>query len=348
MRRRAFTLLVLLLSLVAATGASGSAAAGPPDGAVGIRLVPPAAGRTDDPRAQLYIVDHLRPGQIITRQVELANGTTTATRLQLYAAGADVGGGQFRFADGRSQDELAGWTTVQPAELLVPARATASAAVTIRVPRDAAAGERYAVVWAELPRSVARGGGVTAVNRVGVRVYLSVGPGGAPRADFVIQSLAADRRVDGRPEVVVTVRNRGARAVDLGGALRLTDGPGGLRAGPFAARLGTTLGVGDAGRVLVPLDAAVPAGPWHATVTLRSGTVVRTATARITFPTSPGAASPPVAAASATPFSARQGATGVGAGLALLGGGAFLLLRRRRGQPIHQRPASHRRPRPSR
>jgi hypothetical protein len=48
--------------------------------------------------------------------------------------------------------------------------------VTIRVPRDAAPGERYGVVWAETRAGPDSGDGITQVNRVGIRLYLSVGP----------------------------------------------------------------------------------------------------------------------------------------------------------------------------
>jgi hypothetical protein len=84
--------------------------------------------------------------------------------------------------------------------------------------------------------------------------------------------------------VAATVHNTGGRALDLSGQLRLTNGPGGLSAGPFDAKLGTTLGVGQTEPVLVTLDRAIPAGPWDARIVLRSGLTEREATARVTFP----------------------------------------------------------------
>jgi hypothetical protein len=57
-----------------------------------------------------------------------------------------------------------------------------------------------------------------------------------------------------------------------------------------------TLGIGDAGTITVALDKRVPAGPWDARVKLRSGLLVRTARATITFPVGkapgPGSAGP--------------------------------------------------------
>jgi hypothetical protein len=325
---------VLLTALVAGVVASGTGAAlatgAVPEGSVGIRLLDAPAGRAGDPRARLYVVDHVRPGATVTRRVEAANGTGGPVRLGLYAAGAEVRHGRFRFLDGRAANELAGWTSVRPGQLVVPARGTATATVTIEVPPDASAGERYAVVWAELPRSEAAGGGVAAVNRVGVRVYLSVGPGGEPPSRFVIESVTAERAADGRPVVAVRVRNSGGRALDLGGELRLSGGPGGLRAGPFPVQLGTTLGPGQSGSVRVPLDPAVPAGPWRVGVTLRSGAARGSAGSTATFPVRPGSAAEAPARVATAAATGRTPLT-VGGVLLLLGGG-WAVLRRQVGR----------------
>ena len=107
--------------------------------------------------------------------------------------------------------------------------------MTIAVPIDAAPGERYAVVWAET-RSTPSEGGITQVNRVGIRIYLAIGAGGPPAADFTIDSLTAIRSADGRPMVVATVHNTGGRALDMSGTLELSAGPGGLSAGSVPGR----------------------------------------------------------------------------------------------------------------
>jgi hypothetical protein len=92
------------------------------------------------------------------------------------------------------------------------------------------------------------------------------------------------------------VRNTGGRALDLSGTLTLDQGPGGLRAGPYAVSIGTTLGIGQSAPVRVLLDPKLPDGPWHATLTLHSGPVVRAVEGTISFPTAAGTSSPPVAA----------------------------------------------------
>ena len=130
------------------------------------------------------------------------------------------------------------------------------------------------------------------MNRVGIRIYLSVGPGGEPASDFVIDSLIAQRIADGTPVVLARVKNTGGRALDMSGSLRLTDGPGALSAGPFPASLGTTLGIGQTAPVTVRLDKQVPDGPWDAKITLRSGLLERSASATIRFPRGEGTSQP--------------------------------------------------------
>jgi hypothetical protein len=125
---------------------------------------------------------------------------------------------------------------------------------------------------------------VVQVSKVGIRLYVSVGPGGAPAADFTIDSLTAARTADGEPTILATVHNTGGRALDMNGTLQLLGGPGGLSAGPFPASLGTTLAIGARESVAVALDKQVPAGPWDARITLRSGLLERSAAATITFP----------------------------------------------------------------
>ncbi|MFP5284062.1 MAG: hypothetical protein ACLGIF_11505, partial [Actinomycetes bacterium] len=211
----------------------------------------------------------------------------------------------------------------------------AFAEVTIRVPEQAVRGERYGVVWAEMTTKPRTPGGVTQVSRVGIRLYLSVGPGGDPVTDFDILSLTGVRGEDKTPMVQATVRNTGERALDLSGSLTLAKGPAGLSAGPFPVPLGTTLGIGDTEPVLVPLDQQLPNGPWLVKVTVKSGVTQRTAQATLTFPEQPGAG-PAVAADGAW---SRWSVIGLAAAAALL---VLMLiaglLRRRRGSREEQPP----------
>ena len=264
-------------------------------GSVSIRLLDAPTERRDDPRAQIYVVDHLEQGDRIERRIEVGNTTATDTTIKLYAAAATVRDGRFSFGEGRARNELTSWTTVTPGEVAVPRGGKATATVTVDVPDDAVDGERYAVVWAELPSS---GGQAAVINRVGVRMYVSVGEGDEPESDFRIETLTAGREEDGTPVVRTSIENTGGRALDINGRMTLDDGPGGLRAGPFNVEVGTTLAIGERAPATVHLDKDLPNGPWDATVTIRSGELSRTAKATITFPEAAGTEAEPVEAES--------------------------------------------------
>lgn len=299
-------------------------------GSIGIRLVDaPVSGR-DDPRAKTYVVDHLAPGTVITRRIEVSNTTASTARVQLYAAAASIEKSSFLGAAGRTANDLSTWTSVVPGEPDVPAGGKLTATVTIAVPADAAPGEQYGVVWAEARSAPIAGGGVTQVSRVGIRLYVSVGPGGAPAAAFTIDSLTAQRSPSGDPTVVAAVHNTGGRALDMNGSMDLRNGPGGLNAGPFPASLGTTLPIGATEPVTIALDKSLPDGPWDARITLRSGLLEESATANLIFP-APGS--------SVTVSPTSDGSTWPKGLVALLVGGAIVALalvfafRRRRWAP---------------
>ena len=334
MHRRFLFLLAVLVSVIVSTGSAEpdratAQTAGP---TVGIRIVDAPTSRVDDPRARLYIVDHLAPGTRISRRVEVSNDTTATQPVQLYAAAASVDGGEFRFGEGRATNDLVSWTTIDPTSMSLAAGAKGLATVTIDVPPKATAGEQYGVVWAELSAPAPAGGGIGEVNRVGVRIYLSVGPGGEPPSEFVTTALQGKRSADGSPVVAATVHNTGGRALDLSGELRLTNGPGALSAGPFNATLGTTLGIGQTEPVLFTLDKALPNGPWDAKIVMRSGTTIREASAHITFPSQPASAAQPVPTKTGGGSGSSFPIVPVGAGgaaVVLTGGGSVLLVRRR-------------------
>lgn len=319
---------VIAAAILVAAGASPAPAQ--MEGTVGIRIVDAPVGRTNDPRARQYIVDHLAPGTTIRRRVEVSNDTTAAQVIKLYPAAATIADGSITFGEGQAANDLTRWTSIDPPTVSPPPGRKALATVTITVPANAPPGEQYGVVWAELAPAVPAGGGVTAVNRVGVRMYVSVGPGGEPASDFAITDLQAQRSPDGIPQLAATVRNTGGRAIDLSGELRLANGPGGLSAGPFDSKLGTTLGLGQSAPVLVPLDPAIPRGPWDARIILRSGTTERDASANVTFPEAAAASAEPVRTDAGTTGRALWPLGAVGGAVALvLAGGAALLLRAR-------------------
>jgi len=292
-RRTLVLAVVLLLASFAGVGVVPTASAQQAPDSIGISLVDAPEDRRDDPRAQTYIVDHLQQGATITRHVRVLSTIDSPTTVSLYVAAASLEDGQFVFGEGRAENDLTDWSSIDPPEVQVPANGEVQAAVTIAVPTDADNGERYGVIWAELPGS---GGSANVVNRVGVRIYLSVGEGEEPVTDFTIDTLTAARDADGVPVVETTVTNTGGRAIDLAGNLVLANGPGSLNAGPFDVQIGTTLAPGESAPARVLLDPSLPAGPWDATITIQSGRLVHTAEGRITFPEEAGETAEPVTA----------------------------------------------------
>jgi hypothetical protein len=284
-RRLGCWLLVGLVAMVATSAFTAPAIAlqTTEAGTIGLRLLDQPADSTADPRAQIYIVDHLAPGTEIQRRIEVST-TKAAAQVRLYAAAATISNGSFLGEPGDTPNDLSTWTSVTPGDFNMLADQVATATVTIKVPSNAAPGEHYGVVWAET-RSPASsgGGGVTQVNRVGIRLYLSIGPGGPPPADFSISSLAATS-LDGERTVVASVTNTGGRALDISGELGLRSTSGDLQAGPYPVDLGTTLAIGASEPMTIRLGTDLPAGPWDAQITLRSGLVERSAHAELTFP----------------------------------------------------------------
>jgi hypothetical protein len=294
-------------------------------GAIGVRLLDAPTTRADDPRALIYIVDHLNPGAVIHRRIQISNTTPDQASVAVYEAAARIADGVFTGAPDRTANDLTSWTTTDSGAMTLAANEAKAVTVTITVPPDAGDGERYGIVWAEVRSPSTPSGAVTVVNRVGIRVYLSVGTGAEPASAMHIGSPGAGRNAAGQPIVTAEVRNTGARALDIGGQLSLTAGPGGLSGGPFPVKVPTTLGPGETGTVTAILDSALPDGPWNARLELKSGLLTESADATLTFPRGPGPSTAPATA----PPSGLLG-PGIGTGLAILLLLAIYLVRKRR------------------
>lgn len=250
-------------------------------GGLGLRLAEAPAATRDDPRARIYVIDHVQAGTSFTRRLEVYNDDDEPLAPELYVAPAAVVDGSFAAARREDRAPITEWATIEPARVELPAGGERTVELTVEVPDDAEDGEYYGAAFAEV-RSGGDGNVVTA-SRVGIRIYLYVGDE-APKYDFEVRRLQASRLESGEPVVTARVTNTGDRALDMQGELELKDGPAGLSAGPFPAELGTTLAIGGTEEVRVVLDPETPAGPWEATLTLRSGRFERAVEGTITFP----------------------------------------------------------------
>ncbi len=266
--------------------ASAHAPAGPAAASFGIRLVDVPDFSANDPRALRYIIDHLPPGAVIRRRVLVHNNGQSVGHVALYPDAATIAHGSFAGDVGQTRSDLTTWISARRQELTLAPHESAMDAVTIRVPRDASSGERYGVIWAQETSTVPSGNGlaIREVNRVGIRMYLSIGPGGAPPTNFTITHITGSRQKNGDPVVAARLSNTGGRAVDLSGYLTLTDGPGGVSAGPFAIPDGMlTLAPGQNDQARAILPKRLPDGPWRVMIDMKSGLTERKASATIDF-----------------------------------------------------------------
>ncbi|WQB72899.1 hypothetical protein SCD75_13925 [Prescottella equi] len=323
------SLLAFLVAVIAAVSVPASALAAPdqatPDGSIGVRLLDAPVALKDDPRALRYIVDNLPPGTTVTRHVMVSNDTGAPAQIDVYAGAARVADGTFALGEPGETNALSSWISVDRPTVDLADGEQAEVAVTIAVPQDAPEVEQYAVIWAS--HKAPASNGITNESRVGVRVYLSVGPGNGPPADFTISSLTPRRTTDGLASVVASVTNTGGRAVDLAGTLNLSGGPGGLSAGPIDSAV-ATIAPGEDGEVViaVPDSVALPAGPWKADVELESGIIKHDTSATLTFPDKGDGESVGSSASTSWPLIAGI----VVAVLAVAGIGGYLVVRKRR------------------
>ena len=93
-------------------GSPGAAAAVPAEPGLGVRLVDVPTAEADNPRARSYIIDHVHPGSVIERRVEVSNGTGARAEVETYAAAATVTDDGFVGAEGRTGNDLSSWTSV--------------------------------------------------------------------------------------------------------------------------------------------------------------------------------------------------------------------------------------------
>jgi hypothetical protein len=201
--------------------------------------------------------------------------------VSVYPAAATISDGTFRFDAGRTQNDMTTWVSVSRGALTMAPHTNATLVATVAVPRNAPSGSQYGMIWAQVSSSGA--GNVTLVSRVGIRLYLSIGQGGAPPSNFTLGTPVASRTSAGAPVIRVPVDNTGGLALDVKGTIRLSGGPGGVSAGPFAASTIVTLAPGQSAPALFKLSSSLPNGPWQATFTMVSGLLTKTVKATIDF-----------------------------------------------------------------
>src|SRR6266542_5583489 len=139
MIRRSLLFIFTMLTagtLVPAVSAFAQTQTPPPSsGSIGVRLLEAPVSRANDPRARIYIVDHLSQGTTISRRMEVQNATSETQTVKLYSGAATVNNGNFVTAAGSGGDDVAEWTSVDPGQVTIAPGQSAQAVVTIVVPR---------------------------------------------------------------------------------------------------------------------------------------------------------------------------------------------------------------------
>jgi len=280
----AAVLTVAAAALTPALAGSAQAVSKPPPGVFGIRLVDVPVDAANNPRAYRYIIDHLNPGITIHRRVQIANLTPSAARITVYPDAAIIRDGSFIGDVGQTRSYLTTWMTLSRHSVSLAPHKRAMVTVTIQVPRTASPGNLYGVIWAQETNlgETSKGVNIVETNRVGIRIYLNIGPGGPPPVNFGITSIRGTRSARGQFLVVAQVNNTGGQAIDATGTLKLTNGPGDLSAGPYHEP-GVTLAPGQSQSITVFLNKEMPHGSWLATIDETSGITQRSAQATIDF-----------------------------------------------------------------
>ena len=288
--RRLLSMIMLLLAAGTLSPAVVAVAAihrpiGPAPQRFGVRLFDVPGSAANNPRALRYIIDYLPTGTVIHRRILVMNQEARTAHFIVYPDAARISNGSFSGDSGATRSELTCWISVQFQTLTLRPQASAMDMITIKVPPGATRGEHYGVIWVQQAAQARTSGGlgVNEVTRVGIRVYLAIGQGGAPPTSFAITSVNGHRSASGWPSMVVHVDNTGGRAVDLSGTARLSGGPGDTAAGPFTEQQVITLAPGRSGNVTFAPPRSLPNGPWQAKVTLMSGLTTATATATVVF-----------------------------------------------------------------
>jgi hypothetical protein len=334
--RRLLSMLLLLTAASTLLPAAGAFAAPTPGSQrFGVRLFDVPVADAHNPRGLRYIIDFVHPGSVIQRRILVLNQETRSSHFAVYPDAARITRGLFIGEAGQTRSELTSWTSLQHQALTIRPEASVLDMVTIRVPRGATRGEHYGVIWVQQTSRIHRADGtnIIEVNRVGIRIYLDVGLGGAPPTKFVITSVTGRRSPGGQPVIVARAHDTGELAIDLSGEARLSDGPGGTAVGPFREQQVVTLAPGQSGNLVFAQSKQLPGGSWRALVTLVSGVTTMTVRSTIQFP---GGSQPSAWSRLSRLIWALAGAAGL----------AILVLRRRRRPP--RRAAARRRTVPAR
>lgn len=147
-------------------------------GSVGIRIAQIPADVVNNPYSKAYIVSRIYPGVALTQRLEVFNTSSQEFKVSLYPGKASFSGGNFEVAEGRTGNNLTSWVKLSPNTVTVKSGQSQYFDVTILPPVGAPSIQQFGVIWAEV-QGEKNAAGITAVSRVGIRMYVPVGDSAA-------------------------------------------------------------------------------------------------------------------------------------------------------------------------
>jgi len=143
-------------------------------GSVGIRIAQIPAALANEPLAGSYIISRLQPGVAFEQRLEVFNTSTQVIKVSVYPGLATFKDRKFLIGNGRDGNELTSWTKLSFSSVSLKPNTSQYFTMTISPPADALSLQQFGVIWAEV-QGAPNSAGITAVSRVGIRMYIPVG-----------------------------------------------------------------------------------------------------------------------------------------------------------------------------
>ena len=143
-------------------------------GSVGIRIAQIPAALANEPLAGSYIISRLQPGVAFEQRLEVFNTSTQVIKVSVYPGLATFKDRKFLIGNGRDGNELTSWTKLAFSSVSLKPNTSQYFTMTISPPADALSLQQFGVIWAEV-QGAPNSAGITAVSRVGIRMYIPVG-----------------------------------------------------------------------------------------------------------------------------------------------------------------------------
>lgn len=143
-------------------------------GSVGIRIAQVPSALAEEPLAGAYIISRIQPGVEFAQRLEVFNSSPQEIKVSVYPGLATFKNKQFLIGNGRDGNEFTSWIKLSQKELVLKPGANQYFTMTISPPADALSLQQFGVIWAEV-QGAPNSAGITAVSRVGIRMYVPVG-----------------------------------------------------------------------------------------------------------------------------------------------------------------------------